>query len=193
MMNVKDISGQVFGRLTAIKRHPKKNGKDHHVYWECVCVCGNKKIASGANLRGGKVPSCGCLRAERMRELRRKELMARYGESSKSRVFGHYKSNSVRNGREFSITKEDFLRLTKLNCHYCNAEPSNENKSLGRVFENGNYTYNGLDRVDNLKGYSLDNVVPCCKTCNVAKRNLSVEEFKNWVKQIYSNLFEGEK
>jgi len=50
------------------------------------------------------------------------------------------------------------------------------------------YTYNGLDRIDNAKGYILDNVVPCCKHCNYAKRNMSTEKFYNLIKSIYENI-----
>ena len=35
----------------------------------------------------------------------------------------------------------------------------------------------GCDRVDNSKGHTKDNVVPCCITCNtVRNRNFSVSE-----------------
>lgn len=37
----------------------------------------------------------------------------------------------------------------------------------------------GCDRIDNLKGHTKDNVVPCCKTCNYVRNNLfSNEEMK---------------
>jgi len=32
-----------------------------------------------------------------------------------------------------------------------------------------------LDRIDNLKGHSFDNVVPACIRCNYARRNMSYE------------------
>ena len=35
----------------------------------------------------------------------------------------------------------------------------------------------GLDRVDNEKGYSIDNVVTCCEQCNVAKSTQTYEDF----------------
>ena len=37
----------------------------------------------------------------------------------------------------------------------------------------------GLDRIDNKKGHSKDNVVPCCYICNTARNsNFSFEEMK---------------
>jgi hypothetical protein len=36
---------------------------------------------------------------------------------------------------------------------------------------------NGLDRVDNARGYESGNVVPCCDPCNRMKGTLSREAF----------------
>ena len=45
--------------------------------------------------------------------------------------------------------------------------------------------YNGIDRVDSTKGYTKDNVVSCCRSCNMAKAELTVTEFFKHIKQIY--------
>jgi hypothetical protein len=58
-----------------------------------------------------------------------------------------------------------YSTLIRSRCHYCD----------GVLNETGS----GLDRVDNGKGYSIDNVVPCCKRCNVMKNNfLTYDEMK---------------
>jgi hypothetical protein len=49
-----DLSGQTFGRLTAVRRLGGKR-------WLCRCTCGNEKEVSTGNLRAGHVTSCGCL------------------------------------------------------------------------------------------------------------------------------------
>ncbi len=54
-----DITGQTFGRLTAIRPNGKQ-GK--HVLWLCRCDCGNEKTARSGNLKSGGVTSCGCAR-----------------------------------------------------------------------------------------------------------------------------------
>ena len=41
-MRYKDIAGQKFGRLTAVKRVGKD--KHGHALWECECECGNKTL-----------------------------------------------------------------------------------------------------------------------------------------------------
>lgn len=46
----------------------------------------------------------------------------------------------------------------------------------------------GCDRLDNTKGHTKDNVVPCCKTCNNLKnRFFTHEEFVKVVKFCQAN------
>lgn len=59
--NFKDITGQTFSRLTAIKRSGSKDGK---ATWICRCKCGEEVVVSGKQLRSGKTKSCGCLNSE---------------------------------------------------------------------------------------------------------------------------------
>lgn len=58
-LNVKDITNQKFGKLTAIKRLDKKQGTNY--IWLCQCDCGNTYETSINNLTQGRVNSCGCL------------------------------------------------------------------------------------------------------------------------------------
>lgn len=64
MMPVKDILGQVFGRLTVVALSSKR-GKSGNAYWLCLCCCGNEKIISQTSLRIGETQSCGCLKLEK--------------------------------------------------------------------------------------------------------------------------------
>lgn len=57
-----DISGNKYNRLTVIKLSINKRGKC--LLWECVCECGNYKIAAAPDLKCGKTKSCGCLNRE---------------------------------------------------------------------------------------------------------------------------------
>ncbi len=58
---VKDIAGQVFGRLLVVERRGSLKTK---AAWLCKCSCGNEKITTGDRLRQGSIASCGCLRIE---------------------------------------------------------------------------------------------------------------------------------
>ena len=56
-----DLSGKVFGRLTALS---VKKG-DGRVKWNCVCICGKTKLVWALSLKSGKTQSCGCLQKEK--------------------------------------------------------------------------------------------------------------------------------
>lgn len=58
-MQLKDLTGQKFGKLTVLKR--AKNTASNKVQWECLCDCGQIKVANSSNLVQKQTQSCGCL------------------------------------------------------------------------------------------------------------------------------------
>lgn len=68
---IRDLTGQRFGYLTVVERAPNRKG---HVYWHCVCRCGNHTDVQSFDLIFGKVLSCGCYKARRQAELHRRSL-----------------------------------------------------------------------------------------------------------------------
>lgn len=89
--------------------------------------------------------------------------------------------NELKNHRnkdvEFTLTLDEFLEIIKNNnCHYCDKELiyHEHSKNKGVI----NTRAHQLDRKNNLKGYTLENVVPCCWTCNRLKSDaFTYEEF----------------
>jgi len=63
--NAKDITGQRFGRLVALRREVRGKGHRKRGYWLCQCDCGNQKWILVSNLTRGLTESCGCLQRER--------------------------------------------------------------------------------------------------------------------------------
>lgn len=59
----KDLTGQIFGRLTVISHAYNKDGRQ---YWNCQCSCGNLTIVSTHSLTSGNTQSCGCYRKEQI-------------------------------------------------------------------------------------------------------------------------------
>ncbi len=55
-----DITGEKFGRWTAIARTLKDRGS----YWDVVCECGSSGSVDGSALRSGATLSCGCYNRE---------------------------------------------------------------------------------------------------------------------------------
>ena len=62
MSKFKDLTGQRFGRLIAIKRTNINDSKQS--LWLCKCDCGNEVIIRGYCLTNGSTKSCGCYRRE---------------------------------------------------------------------------------------------------------------------------------
>ena len=56
---IRDLTGQTFGKLTAVSLAGRdKSGK---CTWLCKCECGTEKTAAGNSLTSGKTKSCGCI------------------------------------------------------------------------------------------------------------------------------------
>lgn len=71
-------------------------------------------------------------------------------------------------GREFTLAFEAYTALVAQACIYC-----------GFLLDE---TGRGLDRLDNSRGYSEDNVVPCCGPCNRARgAYFSVQEMRDFI------------
>lgn len=187
----KNLSGRRFGRLTVIKfshcvldRRYKYPGQS--AYWLCGCVCGNQKIVKASYLLNGTTKSCGCLRKE-YTDGKKKDNAKRIGESAFNNIYNKYKRRAKSRGLCFELNEKEALKLFLEPCYYCGQHPSNISKPSSET--TGVFTYNGIDRKDNSKGYTLDNCVPCCKICNHAKYTSTVEDFDNWIKKIYSYRF----
>lgn len=167
-----DITGEAFGFLQVIKF----NDQTHK--WTVECVCGSLKEYKGHDLRKGKVNSCGC----KTKYLASQKLNSGV-ESLWVSLFNNYKSSAKSRGYNFELTPKQLKSLCQSNCNYCGVKPSNINtrKHLSCDFI---IKFNGIDRVNNQKGYTKVNTVPCCKTCNLAKRDSTLEEFEAWISQL---------
>ena len=53
-----DLTGQRFGKLTAVESLERGPGRNYR--WRCVCDCGGECAVTVANLRNGHTRSCGC-------------------------------------------------------------------------------------------------------------------------------------
>lgn len=181
-------SGDRFNRLVAVKyEFTKVYGKcNYHYHWSFKCDCGKILITSKNSVLKGLTQSCGCLHSEISSEVYKK-----LGEQNKptvgafNRLYESYKHGAKNRNYIFEIDKESFSNLLVQNCYYCNRLP--EQKSYNKT-KTDFVLYNGLDRVDNSKGYTIDNIVACCKHCNRAKMSLSKNQFLQLIKDIYNNL-----
>lgn len=96
-----------------------------------------------------------------------------------------YKRRARNNGREFTLSREQFFQITQMKCFYCKSRPYNHYRHRKNQIE---YIYNGIDRRDNSQGYTIENSVPCCRICNYLKKAKSLISFKQYVIALYKNL-----
>jgi hypothetical protein len=78
----------------------------------------------------------------------------------------------------FTITESDFEKLAIQPCYYCGFY--------------SNIRLNGIDRIDNNKGYILDNCITCCKMCNIIKNIQHPNEFLDKVDTIVNYIHNKE-
>lgn len=138
-----NLEGQVFNRLLVLKEVEPKNGR---IYWDCICVCGNKKTVSTLSLRCGQVQSCGCLRNERFLKAITKHGFTKTSEyytwvNMKTRCYNVKVADPNYIGRGITVC-DRWLNSFENFLEDMGKKPSR---------------YHSIDRIDNNKGYSPDN------------------------------------
>lgn len=91
--------------------------------------------------------------------------------------FYNTKMNAKHNGHVFDLEPSDMLRLWELQdgrCFYTGVR-----LTLPDSHKRWVPTTASVDRVDNDKGYTKDNVVLCCRDLNMMKRNIPIKDFMN--------------
>lgn len=194
MPRFKDRTGDIYGRLTVVSH----NGKDRHGkhLWLCRCECGNDKIVNSDNLSSKKSKSCGCLKTEFLHRSGNQYGLYLDREQAMLKVqYSHLLKRNHKKGFTEVISLDEFSKLSKSPCSYCNTEHSRviedrlcESKDKKKLSEHI-LLMNGIDRVDPSLGYTVDNVVPCCSKCNFAKHTMQRQEFLDWIKNVYEHLF----
>ena len=183
-----DITGEKYGRLTALSIDHERTKRQKNTLWKCICDCGNVVTVFLCHLRTGHTKSCRCLSKENSG---RKPLPNNKGK--KSTLYSNYRARAKRKNIEFSLERDNFDFIIEQNCAYCGSSPSQiipeyyDRKYRGK--KNPLY-YNGLDRIDSKKGYTEDNCTSCCKRCNFAKHEMSKDDFFKHILKIikHNNL-----
>lgn len=185
----KDLRGKRIGSLFVqdyvLCRMP--SGKDKWK-WKCLCDCGNTTYSETKSLlKNPPVSSCVKCGYKRMSQTN----TLKDNLSLKNRLFRHQKRGAKIRNYSWELSFEQFLNLLQQNCAYCGKEPQ-INKGEEVYFVDGVFKRNGIDRVDNSKGYTTSNTVPCCSICNKMKLTMSKEEFYEAIKACYTHLFPNE-
>ena len=165
--------GERFGRLIVIAE-AEPMGPRRDMASLCRCDCGKEKIIRTHSLKLGLSHSCGCLIGDVARSRRLPIEIA----STKS-IYHYVKANAKSRKHLFELSPEDVAGLVFRECFYCGDKPSNVSRRYGC-----GVAFNGIDRVNNSKGYVPGNVVPCCRACNISKHARSAEEYIERCKRV---------
>lgn len=159
MSKVLDLTGQRFGRLTAIERvGSNKRGQS---LWSCKCDCGSVVVVVGTELNCGHVKSCGCIRHDKLiaynKSAEKRAKTAEYNKTHKTthglrhtRLYKEWQSMKRRcdckswrdyknyGGRGITVCDEwrnDFMAFHD----WAMANGYDDSLSLDRIDVNGNY------------------------------------------------------
>jgi len=183
------IPGQKFGNLTIVEQAEKpKNLKkeDSGKHYLCKCICGNEKIIRLAHLISGTTISCGCFL---------KTLEGKLIQSKKNAKFHPQEAlaKSIYESKynDGNLTFKQYVVLSQLNCHYCDCLLQKTRINNSFKIENNKilskFLCNGIDRINSNLPHNFDNSLPCCKFCNLAKRERSYKDFLLWADVLYLN------
>jgi hypothetical protein len=144
MMSMVDLTGKKFERLT-VKGFSHKKGKK--TYWHCLCDCGAEKVIRGDLLLDGNTTSCGCYQKEKVAN-----MMTKHG--------GRY----TRLNRIWRAMKQQCRNPNTQYYHIYGgrgikvcAEWQEFESFREWALSHGYADDLSIDRIDNDKGYSLDN------------------------------------
>lgn len=139
--NFKDITGQKFGRLTALNRIHAIKG---HTYWSCSCDCGEFVNVRIDALLGGVTNSCGCYQKKLAKEIntthgKTKSKLYKVFDAIKQRCYNkHNKQYKHYGGRGIAVCdewKNDFMTFYD----WAVSNGYKEGLTIDRIDVNGNY------------------------------------------------------
>lgn len=85
------------------------------------------------------------------------------------------KGSAKARGINVNLDVNKYQYLIDQGCSYCGSNLSEEKGYC-------------LDRIDNNKGYIISNIVACCKICNRAKSDMTIDDFMEWIKRVNDNM-----
>lgn len=160
------------GKLTYLGPAPKRPGGATRI--KVRCICGTEFVCQQSNVRTGNTTQCKtCSVAARGNKQVRVWTHER-------QIYVRYRSAAKKRQLEFTLTQPELASMLSAPCHWCGV-PSSANLTVnGRPF-----AYNGVDRLNNERGYHADNCVPCCLQCNRAKGALALHKWLDWLDRLF--------
>lgn len=173
------LYNEKYGRLTTLL--PFCKIRDKKCYWVCECECGNIAEVRSSKLKEGSTKSCGCLIKNNGKNLvptsgEENITWKGYKEISGTK-WASYKRSAKDRNLEFDLRIEDLWDLYEQQNKKCKL--SGLDIPLGTIS-----SIASIDRVDNTKGYCIDNVCWVHKDINRIKYTADINDFINRCKKI---------
>jgi hypothetical protein len=172
--NFIDLAGQRFGKLVVVEDTGRR--KSRRPIWKCVCDCGNRVEALGKYLLCGDTKSCGCIAQGNAHN---RDAVAEITKSFWTPIV----KQAIRRGIPFEITREDAWTVYRKQNGCCALSGVPIEFSTNIRDQRGTQTAS-LDRVDNMRGYCIDNVQWVHKKLNIMKNVMSNAELLEWCRLI---------
>ncbi len=191
-INTEEFIGYKVGSLTVVEFLEEKwlpSGKRYDHYYLCRCDCGREETFIRRVLKSKPVRKRNtiCCKQCQKDKLKNNRVAIKYDNDIDRHagiVYSNYKSKCKAKDWTFELSFNQFQDLLLQECWYCGLEASNcRQKNVPQGMSRKNFS--GIDRIDNDKGYTIDNCRSCCEDCNKAKRQLSEKRFLELVKRIY--------
>lgn len=183
-----EIGTVINNSFTILEEFQKKYPDKTYWMYRCKCNCGEIFECRQTNID----KRIGCQKCTARKSVTKRSIIEHNGieqHGLKLRKYKEYQKGALKRKLEFNLSFDDFLFLSSQKCAYCGEIPHIYPGDLTYMQKDcAPWERNGIDRVDSKKGYSLENCVPCCEKCNYAKHDLSIDDFKNWIIKIYTNL-----
>ena len=142
MSKAKDLTGQRFGRLTAIECVGRN--KSRAAMWKCLCDCGGEITVPSVDLKRGHTQSCGCLHRDAVTKhgyliSGQRTRLYRIWHSMKERCYNpKHRYYQRYGGRDITICPEwrhDFVAFQK----WALSHGYQDDLSIDRIDNDGNY------------------------------------------------------
>lgn len=126
-----------------------------------ICIkCGKEfeKYLTHANYTSKLCKHCN--QTQKNQDAKREDRVRIFKQEKLKNIPSYYKdyiNSAFKRGYAMDLQFDDFKELVQKPCYYCNTYKDDE--------------LNGIDRIDNTKGYTKENAVACCGVCNRMKLN----------------------
>jgi len=178
-----DLVGHKFNQFTVLKKIGSRGQPGRQsIYWLCQCECGNTRELPTKSINRGDCKSCGCYM--KSKEYSRSNYLWNGHGDIHGKWWGNVKKGAQRRGHSFDISIEEAWKIYQKQdgkCALSGVDIVFADSSYG--FQHGETTAS-LDRKNNNKGYTKNNVHWVHKDVNLMKQKMSQKELLDWCKLI---------